>query len=146
LVVYIRPGGTPTIFISLTAHHSSSHNTEKPPHEVGYYASQSDPNLLKLVCFPPRATTRTIESQSVTPSTQKHHEGNPRCAVRHKTLTVLDLRFKLNCQVHLSKEEAPPCLTDHRSTFHDYNVSYKSIFRRGMSHGITRGRSLGCRP
>jgi hypothetical protein len=53
MVVYIRPRGNPTIFIELALLHSGD-TTCNTPHtdpsqEVGYYASQSDPNLQKIV-------------------------------------------------------------------------------------------------
>jgi hypothetical protein len=49
-VVYIRPRGTPSFSSQLAPLHSGNttckHTTHtKPPQEVGYYASQSGPNL-----------------------------------------------------------------------------------------------------
>jgi hypothetical protein len=62
MVVYIRPRGSPIIFIPSTylstslAFLRSGDTTCNTPHtdphqEVGYYASQSGPNLQKITCL-----------------------------------------------------------------------------------------------
>jgi hypothetical protein len=90
-VVYIRPRGNPIIFIdhlliSLAFLHlgDTACNTPytDPPQEVGYYASPSGLNLQKIICLSLSCVQHEPLSynQQHRP-TQKHHKGNPGCAV-----------------------------------------------------------------
>jgi hypothetical protein len=83
-VEYIRPRGYPIISIdhlpiSLAFLHSGDF-TCNPPHkdphqEVGYYASPSGPNLLKIDCPSLVHLAQTIELQSTAPSYPKAPQG-----------------------------------------------------------------------
>jgi hypothetical protein len=53
-----------------------------PPQKVGYYASPNGPNLQKIVCL----SLSYVQHEPLSYNqqhrpTQKHHKGNPRCAV-----------------------------------------------------------------
>jgi hypothetical protein len=63
-VVYIRPRGTPPFSsISSVFLHSGDATCNKPhtdpPQEIGYYASQSGPNLQKITCLSLSRAPRT---------------------------------------------------------------------------------------
>jgi hypothetical protein len=79
--VYIRHRGNPIIFILLAPLHSGDATCNAPhidlSQEVGYYASQSGPNLLKIVCLSLVHLARTIELQSTTSSYPKAPQGYP---------------------------------------------------------------------
>jgi hypothetical protein len=80
-VVYIRPRGNPIIFILLAPLHLGDATCNTPhidlSQEVGYYASQSGPNLLKIACLSLVHLAQTIELQSTSPSYPKAPQGNP---------------------------------------------------------------------
>jgi hypothetical protein len=76
----------PHLLISLAFLHSggTTCNTlhTDPPQEVGYYASPSGPNLQKIISLSLSCVSHEpLNYNQQHRPTQKHHKGNPGCAV-----------------------------------------------------------------
>jgi hypothetical protein len=89
--------GNPIIFISLAPHHSGNttykHTSHtKPPQEVGYYASQSGPNLPKIAYLSlflsraPSTNHRATISNTVLPKSTTRVSLGVRSDTRHRQL------------------------------------------------------------